>query len=116
MSLQDVFIGNMRKYRKQTGLTQEKLAELCDTDPCYIGQLETGRRCPSLSYIEKIAAALKVAPYQLFYEEVEGIGLSALTVRAKQKQTMKTTLINRVSEDIQKVIDELYDIHLSYPL
>jgi transcriptional regulator with XRE-family HTH domain len=100
----------MRKYRKQTGLTQEKLAELCDTDPCYIGQLETGRRCPSLSYIERIATALNIAPYQLFYSETE-VG----TVRAKQKQLIKTTLISRVSEDIQKVIDELYDVHLSYP-
>jgi transcriptional regulator with XRE-family HTH domain len=42
---------NMKKYRKQAGVTQEKLAELCNTDPAYIGQIETGRRFPSIIYI-----------------------------------------------------------------
>ncbi|MDR2393178.1 MAG: helix-turn-helix transcriptional regulator [Treponema sp.] len=43
----------MKKYRKQSGITQEKLAELCDTAPCYIGQIETGHRFPSVLYYRK---------------------------------------------------------------
>jgi transcriptional regulator with XRE-family HTH domain len=69
MELQQIFMGNMKKYRKEKGLTQEGLAELCETDPAYIGQLETGRRSPSMVYIEKIACALQIAPYLLFYDE-----------------------------------------------
>jgi transcriptional regulator with XRE-family HTH domain len=69
MALQQIFMRNMKKYRKEKGLTQEKLAELCETDPAYIGQLENGRRAPSMSFIEKIAAALNIAPYLLFYDE-----------------------------------------------
>jgi transcriptional regulator with XRE-family HTH domain len=42
----------MKKYRKKAKLTQEKLAELCGTDHRYIGQIETGVRCPSLDYNE----------------------------------------------------------------
>jgi transcriptional regulator with XRE-family HTH domain len=71
MTLQQIFMNNLKKYRKQAGFTQEKLAELCETDPCYIGQMETGRRCPSMAYIEKIAAALNIAPYLLFYDQSE---------------------------------------------
>ncbi|MDR0475933.1 MAG: helix-turn-helix domain-containing protein [Treponema sp.] len=52
----------MKKHRKQAKLTQEKLAELCGTDFRYIGQIETGRRCPSLEFIGKIASALNIAP------------------------------------------------------
>jgi transcriptional regulator with XRE-family HTH domain len=69
MALQQIFMRNMKKYRKEKALTQEKLAELCETDPAYIGQLENGRRAPSMGFIEKIAAALNIAPYLLFYDE-----------------------------------------------
>jgi transcriptional regulator with XRE-family HTH domain len=71
MGLQQVFMANMKKYRKERGFTQEKLAEMCATDPAYIGQLENGRRCPSMVYIEKIAAALSIAPCLLFYDETD---------------------------------------------
>jgi transcriptional regulator with XRE-family HTH domain len=108
MAIQDVFIGNLRKYRKMAALTQENLAELCDTDPCYIGQLETGRRCPSLAYIEKIAAALSIAPYQLFYDELKAAEQAAVVTNIERKLQIKTALIERVSQGIQSVIDELY--------
>ena len=104
MTLQDVFTVNLRKYRKQAAFTQEKLAELCDTDPRYIGQLETGRRCPSFAYIEKIAAALSIAPYQLFYDELETATVDA---NRERKRQIKTALIERISQGIQAVIDEL---------
>ena len=104
MTLQDIFTVNLRKYRKQASLTQEKLAELCDTDPRYIGQLETGRRCPSFAYIEKIAAALSIAPYQLFYDELE---TAAVVMNLERQRQIKTALIERVSQGIQSVIDEL---------
>ncbi|MHB9291231.1 hypothetical protein Holit_00303 [Hollandina sp. SP2] len=102
MGLQHIFMKNMRKYRKQAGITQEKLAELCDTDPCYIGQIETGRRFPSVLYIERIAAALCIAPYLLFYDQEEIHGVSG-----EQKQLIKTALIEGVSQGISAVLDKL---------
>ena len=106
MALQRVFMTNMKNRRKQAGLTQEKLAELCNTDPCYIRQIETGRRFPSVAYIERIAAALNIAPYRLFYDETdtENDGLTAL--HSEQKQKIKTMLIDNVSRICSK-IDEL---------
>ena len=107
MDIQVVFAGNMRKYRKLAKITQEKLAELCNTDYRYIGQIETGRRYPSLEFIGKIAAALNIAPYLLFYDETgtENDGLAAL--RGKHKQKIKTMLIENVSK-ICSMIDEQY--------
>jgi transcriptional regulator with XRE-family HTH domain len=69
MGLQQVFIGNLRKYRKRAAFTQEKLAELCDCDPSYIRQIEIGRRFPSVRYIERLAQALGVEPHLLFFDE-----------------------------------------------
>ena len=66
MDLQDIFICNMKRFRKLRHITQEQLAELCGTDTSYIGQIEIRRRFPSLPLVERIAAALKVEPYQLY--------------------------------------------------
>jgi len=107
MDIQAVFAGNMKKYRKLAKITQEKLAELCNTDYRYIGQIETGRRYPSLEFVGKIATALNIAPYLLFYDETsaENEGLAAL--HGEQKQKIKTMLIENVSK-ICSVIDEQY--------
>ena len=104
MGIQVVLAENMRKYRKQAKLTQEKLAELCGTDFRYIGQIETGVRCPSLEYIEKIAKALEIEPFRLLYDEnKEDDGLLALNKELKQK--IKAKLFENFSE-ICSMIDE----------
>ena len=54
MDLQDTFISNLKRFRKEQNMTQEKLAELCKTDTSYIGQIETKKRFPSLSFVERI--------------------------------------------------------------
>ena len=56
---------NLRKMRKQRGLTQEKLAELSDYDPTYISLLERGKRNPPFLTIVKIARHLKCKVSQL---------------------------------------------------
>jgi len=105
MALQQVFMTNMKKRRKQLGLTQEKLAEICNTDPCYIRQIEIGRRFPSLAYIERIAAALNIAPYRLFYDESITENEWLLAQQYEQKQKIKTLLIENVNR-ICVMIDE----------
>jgi transcriptional regulator with XRE-family HTH domain len=105
MALQDIFRGNLRKYRKQAALTQEKLAELCDTDPVYIRQIEIGRRFPSVSYIERIASALKIAPYLLFYDDADPT-LVRGRLNTIQKEAFTGALVKEVSERIRSVAEE----------
>jgi len=99
-------MANMKNHRKQAGLTQEKLAELCSTDPCYIRQIEIGRRFPSVTYIERIAAALNIAPFQLFYDETNTGNDELAAMHKEQKQKIKTMLIENTSQICSK-IDEL---------
>jgi len=98
---------NMKTRRKQIGFTQEKLAELCNTDPCYIRQIENGRRFPSLAYIERIAAALNISPYLLFYDETDTDNERLAALQGEQKQKIKTMLIESISK-ICSMIDEQY--------
>ncbi|GHU79097.1 hypothetical protein FACS189462_4540 [Spirochaetia bacterium] len=55
MSLRDIFIVNLKKFRKSESLSQMKLAEQCHTAASYIGEIEIGRKFPSVEMIEKIA-------------------------------------------------------------
>jgi len=48
-----------------------KLAELCDTGQNYIGEIEIGRRFPSLKLIEKMGKALNIEPYRFFIDETQ---------------------------------------------
>jgi transcriptional regulator with XRE-family HTH domain len=105
MEIQTVFMRNLKKYRKQAKLTQEGLAELCDTDFRYIGQIETGRRCPSLEFVGKIAAALNVAPYWLFYEKNDTVINDLESLHREQKQKIKTIIIENTTR-ICSLIDE----------
>lgn len=66
MDLKEIFISNLKRFRKEQHITQEKLAELCNTETSYIGQIETKKRLPSLTFIEKIASAINIKPYLLF--------------------------------------------------
>ena len=54
-------LGNgIRRYRKQAGYTQEKLAEKVDLNPVYLGQIERGYKVPTVDVLLRIAKQLKV--------------------------------------------------------
>ena len=98
MEIQAILSKNLRKYRKEAKLTQEKLAEICGTDHRYIGQIETGTRCPSLEYVERIAAALNIKPYLLFYDGNSNGTDSIAALNFEQKQQLKTLLFDNFSK------------------
>ena len=69
--------GNIRKYRKAKGLTQNELAEIIGSSQHRIANYERGIREPRLSTIEAIANALDVTvPELLGYEVAECKSLS----------------------------------------
>lgn len=57
MSLEKTVIDNIKRIRKEKGMTQEQLAEACDTATSYIGLMEIYKNVPKLSTIERIAKA-----------------------------------------------------------
>lgn len=59
---------NIRKLRKQQGLTQEKLAEMSGIDQDYISEIERGKKNPSIKTLDSIITALKIKPHVLFLE------------------------------------------------
>jgi len=105
MSIRDIFKVNFKKYRNQAELTQEKLAEICDTNACYIRQIENGSRFPSIDYIEKFASALNIMPFVFFYEESEAEAVKLRLILNSQKEKIKLLLVENTSK-ICTIIDE----------
>ena len=68
MDIVKVFGTNLKKYRTEKKLSQEKFAELCGLHRTYISDVECFRRSISLENIQKIANALEIETYKLFVE------------------------------------------------
>jgi DNA-binding XRE family transcriptional regulator len=69
LTIQELFIINLKAYRKLRGVSQMRLAELYESSSGYIGEIESGKRFPSVTMIEKIASALNVESWDLFKNE-----------------------------------------------
>lgn len=72
MNILNVFGTNLRKYRNQLGVSQEKFAEMCGLHRTYISDIERFQRSISLENIQKIADALNIETYKLFIDENKG--------------------------------------------
>ena len=100
MDLKQIFITNLKEFRKKEGLTQMKLAELCNTSSSYIGEIEIGRKFPSTEMIEKIAQILRIEPYHLFKNNTEKPGDS-------KNESTYPLLPNSMKTEIREKIDLL---------
>ena len=97
MELRAVFIGNVKKYRKAEKLSQMALAERCGTSTSYIGEIEIGKKFPSVEMVQNIAEALGVAPYRLFMEEQDSC-LEGMSPELKQE------LVARLQKAVAEVV------------
>ena len=82
--LRSVLASNMKLYRKSLGLSQAKLAEMANTADNYIALIETGRRFPSVSMLERIAKILQKDTLDLF---------SIKHIEIAKKNALKTAIM-----------------------
>lgn len=71
MNAKKLFGKNLRKYRKNSGLSQEQLAEKAGVSAKHIGSLETGSSFVSAELFETLCSILKVRAQFFFVEEDE---------------------------------------------
>ena len=103
MTVQDLFITNLKAYRKLRGISQMQLAELCSSSTGYIGEIESGKRFPSVNMIERIAVALEIESWHLFKNEP--INQSNLTDYIKLAPTQKNEIIKKANVALTKILD-----------
>lgn len=69
MEILRVFGTNLKKYREEKSISQEKFAEMAGLHRTYISDVERFQRSISLNNVQKIADALEIETYRLFKEE-----------------------------------------------
>jgi len=107
MALKHVFIRNMKEFRKKEGLSQMKLAEYCNTSPTYIGEIEVGKKFPSMDMIEKIAAILRIKPYHFFIDRTEeNADINTANAYPKLPKSMRNEIRKALNFSIDELIRE----------
>lgn len=61
----------LRAIREQKKLSQGDIEHRCGLLRCYISRIENGHTVPSIETLEKLARALEVPLYHLFYDGEE---------------------------------------------
>ena len=119
MTLKQIFVQNLKEFRKKEGFSQLKLAEYCNTSPGYIGEIEIGRKFPSTEMIEKIAYVLRIEPYRFFKTPKDNSFFSTTekqsqclpnSIKKQMKAQIKKhikTQVNRATREILNEIDEI---------
>lgn len=102
MNLENLVIDNIRRIRKEKGITQEKLAEYCGTSASYIGLMETYKNIPKLATIERIAEALNVPAGVLFNEKETEPDV----VVEEQKAVLRERIKKEIMKSMEASIDE----------
>jgi transcriptional regulator with XRE-family HTH domain len=67
-NLRHILADNLRRLRREQGLSQEALADLASLHRTFVGAVERTERNISLDNIGKLAAALQVSPAVLLSE------------------------------------------------
>src|SRR6266481_3124806 len=63
-----VISDRLRAIREQKDLSQGDIEKRTGLKRCYVSRVENGHTVPSIETLEKLARALEVPMYQLFYD------------------------------------------------
>ncbi len=107
-TLREVFINNLKYYRKQKGLSQEKLSYAINMSVAYINQIENKSSFPQPEIIEKIANVLNISPMQLFDEKGSPENIKAFNKDEYINEITEKLLLklnNTISKEIRNVLE-----------
>jgi transcriptional regulator with XRE-family HTH domain len=89
--------------RMGKGVSQEKLAEICDVSTSYIGLIERGERKPSLEILIAIANTLHVGADSLLIDSIEHKASSNRERIAMMINDFDDTQINTTYEIVNQI-------------
>ncbi len=101
-SIREVFVNNLKFYRKQKGISQEKLSYQVEKSIAYINQIENRDSWPQPEMVDKIAIALGISSSALF-EERGCPENKKIQFEDKYGKSLEEELIARIEKDIKDV-------------
>ena len=101
--LRKILSGNIKKYRSELGLSQEKLAELAALSNQTINDIEGCRTWVSDKTLIKIANVLEIEAYQLLFPKTEGDKLFPVRLPAE----ILLELRSAIEKDLARRFDDV---------
>jgi transcriptional regulator with XRE-family HTH domain len=93
----------LRALREDRKFSQGDIEKRTGLLRCYISRVENGHTVPSIETLEKLAAALEIPLYQLFYEGDEPPPLPNLSKRATTEELAMDAETEKESRFFEKV-------------
>lgn len=90
----------IKSIRKQRGLKQNQLAELCDITPSYLSQIENNIKEPNLSALKNISSKLGVPLPILFF-----LSLDDDDIKPEKKEAFEI-----IAPSIKSLINQFFTI------
>jgi transcriptional regulator with XRE-family HTH domain len=100
-NLRKMLSANVKKYRTIEGISQEKLAERTGLSEQLIKDIEGCRSWISDKTAVKLAIALKVEVYQLFYPQAE--------INRLHPIRLPSELLRKLKNEVKENIDHLFE-------
>ncbi len=98
----------IRYYRKEKHITQEKLAEMCNLHPTYIGQLERGEKNATIESLYRIAKGLDISMSKLL-ENIECLEDASANIPLYVYQQI-LSLPRDKQQKVQTIINDIIDL------
>ncbi|MBR1638891.1 MAG: helix-turn-helix transcriptional regulator [Treponema sp.] len=106
LSLQDIFLNNLKFYRKRCGLSQEALSEKLNKGVNYINRIESHASFPTIQVIEEIAEILGIKASQLFEDDVVPQNIIS-SDRDKFVQDITEKLYEKLTADMKSILERI---------
>ncbi len=68
MKLRQTVAKNLKRLRREKGISQEELADKADINRNYVGMIERSENAATVDMLEKLAEALEVEPAEILRE------------------------------------------------
>ncbi len=103
MTTREIFRKNLKYYRKQKGLSQEKLSEIIGFGETYITEIESRYKFPKPETIDIIAEKLGIQPFILFKP------LENEELEIQKKKIEENLKINALVQNLQNQINDIFE-------
>jgi transcriptional regulator with XRE-family HTH domain len=100
-TIREILAKNLKENRKKLGITQPKLAERANLSLHYLAMIEVARKFPTADVLDRLAAALEIAPHELF-----SVSLSPEGAMEKLEQTILDHLDHAIEIAVDKAIQK----------
>jgi transcriptional regulator with XRE-family HTH domain len=102
-NIREILAKNLKENRRKLGITQPQLAERANLSTHYLAMIEVVRKFPTADVLERLAAALDIAPNELF-----SVSPSPEEAMEKLQQKILDNLDHAIENAVDKAIQKAF--------